>query len=301
MTSAVRSIERRHEPASGALAMQVAVLAFALQDAGVKWLLQFYPLSELLALRSGIVLVFAGVFLGLRGQLRAVCRIDHPLPVFGRGFLIVGAFLSYFTALAYMPLADVMAIFFAVPILQSVLSGPLLGEAVGWRHYLAILVGFIGVLIMVGPTGAVYGWPTIAAVFAAIFYASAMVWSRALGSRVTPTQLTVTTNLVFFVVGGAIAPFVWRLPAPTAGGLLAVLAALSFAGHLGVAAAYRLTHVAVVAPLEYTAMPVAVVLGFWIWGDWPTWGTIAGLPFVIGSGVFIIWRENRSLQNARRA
>jgi drug/metabolite transporter (DMT)-like permease len=139
MVRAAQTIERRHEPTNGVLAMQGAVVAFALQDAGVKWLLQFYALPELLALRSAIILIFTGIFLACRGRLWATCRLEQPLPVFGRGALIAGAFLCYFTALTYMPLADVMAIFFAVPILESVLSGPLLGEAVGWRRYLAIL------------------------------------------------------------------------------------------------------------------------------------------------------------------
>jgi drug/metabolite transporter (DMT)-like permease len=114
-------------------------------------------------------------------------------------------------------------------------------------------------------------------------------------------QLTLTTNLVFFVVGGVIAPFVWQMPAPMTDGLLLVLATLSFAGHFGLAAAYKFAPVAIIAPLEYTAMPVAVLLGFLIWGDWPTWGTVAGIPFVIGSGIFIVWRESRDSRAAGRA
>jgi len=293
MAVSSRGAERRHEPVNGALAMQGAVIAFTLQDAGVKWLLQTLPLPEVLALRSGTVLLLVGLYLAARGQLRSVARLDRPWQVFGRGALIVGAFLCYFTALTYMPLADVVAIFFAAPLIQSLLSWPLLGEAVGWRRQLAIVVGFVGVLIMVGPAGAIYGWPTLGAVAAAVFYAGAMVWSRALGPRATPVQLTLATNVAFLAVGGALTPFVWITPGAFDAGLLVAMAALSFGGHIGLATAYKLAPVSIVAPLDYTAMPLAVVLGVVVWGDWPTWGTVAGVPLVIASGAFIVWREHR--------
>ncbi|SDF93157.1 Permease of the drug/metabolite transporter (DMT) superfamily [Limimonas halophila] len=285
--------ERHHDPLNGALAMQGAVIAFTLQDAGIKWLLETYAVAEVLALRSAIVIACMGLVLGLRGKLLRAVRPDRMVQVYGRGALIVCAFFAYFTALIYMPLPDVVAIFFAAPLIQSLLSWPVLGEAVGWRRLSAIFAGFVGVLIMVGPAGAIYGWPALAAVASAVFYAGAMVWSRALGPRATPVQLTFATNVAFLVAGGVALPVVWTTPAPVDAGFLALMAGLNFLGHIGLAAAYRLAPVAVVSPLDYTAMPLAVLLGVAVWGDWPTWGTVAGVPLVIASGAFILWREQR--------
>ena len=285
--------ERRNEPVNGALVMQAAVIAFTVQDAGMKWLLQSYALPELLAIRAGLVLVVVVAVLAVRRELRPTLRLSRPGPVFGRALLILGAFVCYFTALTHMPLADVVAIFFAAPLIQAALSWPLLGEAVGWRRTLAAGVGFVGVVVMVGPAGALYGWPTLAAIGASVFYAGAMVWSRALGSHATPTQLALATNVAFFVAGGAITPFVWQTPTGFDAMLLVGIALLSFGAHVGLAAAYRLAPVAVVAPLDYTALPLAVALGVVIWGDWPTWGTVAGVPLVVGAGAYVVWRERQ--------
>jgi len=290
---ASRAADRRHEPVNGALAMQGAVVAFTVQDAGVKWLLQSYALPEILALRAAIVVVLMAVLLGVRRRLGQTLRLDQPVQVFARGGLIVAAFFAYFTALDHMPLPDVVAIFFAAPLIQSLLSWPLLGEAVGWRRVLAVVVGFLGVLIMVGPAGALYGWSALAAVASAVFYAGAMVWSRALGPRASPTQLTWTTNLAFLLAGGVLTPFVWQAPGSLDLALFTAVAGLSFLGHIALATAYTLAPVSIVAPLDYTAMPLAVLLGVAIWGDWPTWGTVAGVPLVIASGAFIVWRERR--------
>lgn len=285
--------ERRNEPINGSLVMQTAVIAFTVQDAGMKWLLQSHALPELLAIRAGIVLVVATGLLAARRELRRTLMLSRPAPAFGRALLILGAFACYFTALSYMPLADVVAIFFAAPLIQAALSWPVLGEAVGWRRISAIAVGFVGVVVMTGPAGAVYGWPTLAAVGSSVFYAAAMVWSRALGSHATPTQLALATNVAFFVAGGAVTPFVWQTPTGFEAALLVGVALLSFGAHIGLAAAYRLAPVAVVAPLDYTALPLAVVLGVVIWGDWPTWGTVAGVPLVVGAGAYVVWRERQ--------
>lgn len=164
-----------------------------------------------------------------------------------------------------MPLADVVAIFFAVPLIQAVLSWSLLGEAVGWRRISAIAVGFVGMVVMTGSAGAVYGWPTLAAVGSGVFCAAAMVWSRALGSHATSTQLALATNVAFFVASGAVTSLVWQTPTGFETALLVGIALLSSGAHVGLAAAYRLPPVAAVAPLDYTALPLAVVLGVVIW------------------------------------
>ena len=281
---------RADRPMQGAAIMMAAVLAFAVEDAVMKVLLTRHAVPQLLALRSATVLVALAVVLAWRGGARAAVIPPRPLHVYGRGALIVAGMACYFTALQDMALADVVAIFFAAPLIQASLSWPLLGEAVGWRRHLATAIGFAGVLIMVAPAGRLYGWPAALALASAFFYAAAMVWSRALGTHAGPLQLTIAVNIIYVAVFGAATPLVWLPPTLADGGWIVVMAALMLAGHVGLAAAYALAPVSVVAPLDYLSLPAAVGLGVLIFGDWPTWGTLAGVPLVIASGIYVVHR-----------
>ena len=271
----------------------LAALAFGLfsvMDALVKWLSAAYPVPQILVFNALFALVPVAVMVARRGglaQLRTRRLGLHLL----RGLLgTTSAFLAFY-AYSRLPLADAYAIIFATPLLITALSVPILGEAVGWRRWSAVVVGFFGILVMLRPGVAPIGLGSVAALGAACASACGALLVRKLSVTETTTSIAFYSNLMAVVLIGIAFSPMFVVPRLLDLGLMAASGLLSGTALLMLIGAYRRSPAALVAPFQYSQMLWAIVLGALVWGDLPQPATLLGAAIVAGSGLFILYRE----------
>ncbi len=186
------------------------------------------------------------------------------------------------------------SILFATPFLVAVLSGPILGEWIGWRRWIAILVGFSGVLLVTRPGFGGIHPAALLSVLSAICYALYTISTRIL-ARTDSNQTTLFyTNLVGAAVMIPIVPFVWTTPHdPLIIGLMTVAGAFASVGHYMLIAAHRRAPASTLAPFIYAQLISVLILGYFVFGNLPTAWTLAGAAIVVGSGLYILNRERK--------
>lgn len=240
-------------------------------------------------------------------QGRNAFRAKRPFLNLLRGALHGAASLCFFAAVKYMPLADVFAIYFVEPFILTALSALFLGETVGWRRWLAILVGFGGAMIVIQPSWEVFGTTALLPVLCAFLFALYMFLNRAIGNADSPMTMQIMSGVggtVFMGVAmmlghAANSPdFTPSLPINTLGfALLVLLGVLSGYLHLLVVKAFRMAPLSVLAPFQYFEIIAATVLGYSLFGDFPTPSKWLGIGIIVGSGLFILWREHKRNRN----
>ncbi|RMD62011.1 MAG: DMT family transporter [Alphaproteobacteria bacterium] len=280
------------DPARGIALMILAAGLYAIMDALVKWLGPTYPTLQLVFIRSLFALVPLGLVLMREGTLAGL-RTRHPFGHAARALLGIISLAAFFHAYASMPLADVVAISFAAPLFVTALSVPLLGERVGVRRWSAVVIGFVGVVVMVRPGPGMMQSAAWIALLGTVLYALVMISVRKLGRTETSTAIVFYYSLASIVVAGAFMPFQWVAPT---GGDWALLIAMGLVGGIGQIAmtnAFRHADVAVVAPFDYTTMVWAVAIGYGVWGDVPALNVWLGMAVVMASGLYIVHREAR--------
>jgi drug/metabolite transporter (DMT)-like permease len=274
--------------ARGATAMVFGVAAFAVHDMVGKVIVERYPVVQMLALRSGLALLMLCAIVARRGGIPPLTRAVLGAHVVRLGAML-GAIFLFFTALRELPLADATAIAFGAPFVMLALSGPLLREHVPAGAWGAVIVGFVGVLVIVRP-GADVEPAALLAVAASFLYALGMLTTRHLGR--TESVL----SMLFWMIAGQCLiallalPLVWEPVEPEHWPLLGALAALNLLGQLGLVRAFSLAPVSVVAPFEYTALLWAAALGFVVFGDVPSARLWAGAAIIIAAGIYTTFR-----------
>ncbi|WP_395677719.1 DMT family transporter [Inquilinus sp.] len=283
----------RQSAAQGIALYAGGVFILCIMDAMIKWLSADYPIAQIVFFRASIGLVPTLVMLLRPPGLKAL-RTQRVWAHLLRGLVgVIGTF-GFFWAFAVMPLADAYAIGFAAPMFITAMSVPILGEKVGTRRWLAVLVGFAGVLIMIRPGGGgTFGGGGAIALIATAAYALSMVLVRLYSRTESNASLIFYATLVIVAVAGVQMPFVWVTPTWADAGLLAVLGLLGGIGAIMMAQAYRVATPSIVVPFEYTGMIWGVGLGFLIWGDMPDLWIWVGSGIVIASGLYIVHRETR--------
>jgi drug/metabolite transporter (DMT)-like permease len=284
-------MNRRHPHFHATLLMLLAVLMFAMMDAGLKLLSPRYPSLQVAALRglSSLPLVAAWVLATV--PLRSLLRVHWPLHLL-RGALGVAMMVGFVYGLRTMPLSTAYAIFFVSPLLVTAMAGPLLHEKVGAGRWLAIAIGLIGVLVILRPTGA--GMMTaggLAVLIAAICYAAGAITVRMLAQR-DSTQAMVFWFMLLLSLGA----WVLALPGwkPLASGDIWIIAGIGLAGSLAQVAlteAFRRGEASLIAPLEYTALVWGVTLDVALWGVLPDGVTWIGAGIIVASGFYLLRRE----------
>ncbi|MBT9370161.1 DMT family transporter [Rhizobium sp. CSW-27] len=230
-------------------------------------------------------------------------KVKRPWMNMLRGALHAGASLMFFTAVKYMPLADVFAIYFVEPFMLTILSALFLGERVGWRRWLAILVGFGGAMIVIQPSFALFGWTSLLPVACAALFTLYLFLNRALGDGDSPLTMQMMSGVggtlfmgVVLVAGhmAGVDDFHMSLPGSGLGVvLLLILGSLSGYVHLLVVRCFRMASVSLLAPFQYFEIISATVLGYLLFADFPTPSKWLGIAIIVASGLFIIWREQR--------
>jgi S-adenosylmethionine uptake transporter len=208
-----------------------------------------------------------------------------------RALSAVATGMAGFYAFSVLPMATCYAIFFAMPLLITLLAIPLLGEKVGLRRGAAVLIGLLGVLVVLRPGSEPLTTGHLAALFAAFAGALTSVIVRKIGAEERSAVLLLYPMIASVVVAGAAMPFVY-LPMPVEHlGLMAVIAALGLVASLLIIAAYRAAPAVIVAPMQYSQILWAAVYGALFFGESVDLWTGVGAAIIIASGIFILWRE----------
>ena len=274
----------------------VAVFVFSIVDAAAKWLGQTYEPAQIVFFRHLFGLIPVAVFIWQGGGFAAL-RTRRPFAHVLRGVLMVTTRMLFLSALRGMPLA----VAFTAPLFITALSGPLLGERVGARRWAAVVIGFLGALIMVRPGTEAFRAEALLALASAFIFALAMLLTRRLSRTETSAALVTHTTLVAGLASLPFAIFVWQPPAGGDIGLFALVGiGGGFASYLLVVA-YRNAPAAVVAPFYYSALIWASILGWVLWRDAPDPAVWIGAAIVAGAGVYITRREMALGRRAREA
>lgn len=273
--------------------MLTALVLFSCLDATAKYLVQRrgLPVIEVVWLRFlGQVAYMVAIWKVFR--LPALLQTSQLGAQLARSALMLGTTAFNFLALAHLRLDQTITVVFLTPLTVALLAGPLLGEWVGWRRMLAILAGFVGVVIAVW-RGADSIDPAFLYSFGSMLcYAAFMLLTRAIAGRDLPF-VTLFYSMLVGAVG--MAPFAlasWATPRDaTSWLLLAALGAFGGTGHFLFIHAYRLAPASTIAPFLYFQLIAMVSLGYLVFGDAPDLRTVAGLTVVIGSGLYLFARE----------
>ncbi len=281
-------------PAFGAIALcLLAMLLFALLDATAKHLSATLHVPLLV---WGRYLAHLLLMLTLVPSLkRALVITKRPGWMLLRGLSLVAVTLLGQLAMRTLPLAETTALVFVAPLLVGVLAGPLLGEQVRVRHWLALCAGFAGVLLIVRPGGTLDGLGVACALAAGVCYAAYQLLTRALASSEPPLRLLFYTALVGTLLMSPMLPITWdgRLPTPMQALLIASLGVYGAVGHFLLIRAFRESPASRLAPLLYMQLVWAVLLGWLIFAQWPDRLTIAGMLIIVVSGLSSVWQRGQ--------
>ena len=287
-------------PLRGMLIMASAMIVLPVMDAIAKYMATFEAMSpgQVTFYRFFFQLVCTLPLLLAGG---AVLKTKRPWMNLLRGVLHGAASLLFFVAVKYMPLADVFAIYFVEPFMLACLSALFLGDKVGWRRWLAIVVGFGGAMIVIQPSFEIFGLKALLPVACAFLYAIYLFMNRAIGEADSPLAMQTMAGVggTIFMAGALLlgnatgaADFGLSLPASWLGlALLLILGSISGYAHILVVRAFRLAPLSLLAPFQYFEIISATVLGYALFGDFPNLSKWIGIAIIVGSGLFIIWRE----------
>jgi drug/metabolite transporter (DMT)-like permease len=271
--------------------MVTGMALFTLNDAMGKWLVESCPVPLILAVRSAAALLIL-LPLVLKAGVLNVFKVPAPGYHLLRIVLIVAEIALFYLAVRDLPLADVMTIYMAAPLLVTALSAPLLGEKVGVRRWIAVGVGFVGVVLVLRPGGDFLSAGTPIALAGSLTFALTLISTRSLRGASGLTLIT-TQTLGVGVAGAAALPLVWVTPSLLEFCLLGVLGVVALIAHVLVNKSLKLSPAAVVAPYQYTSLVWAIALGWAVWGDVPEWPVGIGAALIIGSGLFVFHQEQQ--------
>lgn len=301
------------DPARAILFVLIAVFCGTVNDMGIKLLSGDYPLHQTIFFRSVVALSVCLLFLLREGGI-TLLRTDRPGLHLMRAGLVMISNMTFFAALAVMPLAAATALFFVAPLFITILAIPVLGEPVGRHRLTAIAIGLAGVAVMMAPGvdwGEIGRISLLLPLAAAACYSGMQVLTRKLGARSTASAMAVYIQVCFLVVStlffviagdgrfaeGATHPSVifllraWVWPAPEDIPLFLMIGVMSAMIGYFMGLAYRLGTASVVASFEYAALPLAIFWGWTVFGEVPRPAVWIGIALIAGAGLYVFARE----------
>lgn len=282
----------------GMICMVLAMALFAANDAGTKYAVKSVPVSEVMFLRGGFALAFLMAVLWWRNEFRDMPKIfDWQVSL--RGFAEAANGVLLISALAFIPLGNVITIIQLVPFLMTVIAAATLGENVGWRRWLAVGAGFVGVIFVVKPATGAFDAASLFALTATFTILLRDMLARSIGGRVPAFVVALASILAGILVGAAGATFqAWQIPdamtllSCSASGICLVLA------QYFIVLAYRDTELSAVAPFRYSIVLFAVIYGFVFFREIPDVWSFAGMTIMILAGLYMLQREASRSRNA---
>lgn len=294
----------------GATCAAVAVVFFSINDVAIKFLSGGYALHQVVLIRSVIGLLIIVFVIAPLTSGWAVARTRKLKMHMLRGLCVVLANMTFFLGLAAMPFADAVAIFFISPLVITLFSVLFLGEVVGPRRWVAIAVGFIGVLVMMRPGTQAFQVASFLPLVAAFCYAGIHIITRRIGGTESAATMAFYIQIMFIIVGVLFGLVVgdgrfgdlsdpslafllraWRWPVPSDYPIFLVIGVgIAVAGYL-ISQAYRVAEASYVAPFEYLALPMSVIWGMTVFDEFPDGWDYFGMVLILGAGLFTVWRE----------
>jgi drug/metabolite transporter (DMT)-like permease len=290
MPSQLPSLAARDNPKLGLCLVIVSTVLLSIVWALAKVLSAYYPIEEISFFRSALAFVPVGIMVAANGG-RPLLRTRRLAGHIWRSVIGVTSMVLGFVSYHLMPLADAVALSFTAPLLVTALSVPLLGEKVGLRRWSAVLVGFLGVLLILQPDGALLNLGALAALGGAVGTALVMVTIRQLNRTEQPTTIVFYYTLFSTLLTALPLPVVWVTPTWPDAVLLMATGLVGGTSQYFMTRALSLTGAAVIGPFNYVSLLWAALFGWVIWGDIPAAHVFAGSAVVVASGVFIFYCE----------
>jgi len=275
----------------GIVLMLATVVLFSFMDAAAKWLSRDIPVLQIVWARYVLFLAL-GLAPALRLGFVALARTRRPALQLARSAFLVGSTLCALTAYTHLPLADANSIGSTAPLIVTILSAVVLGEAVGIRRWSAVIAGLVGVLIIVRPGIATVDLYAAFPLGAACLYASYQIATRVLSTIDTGATTLFYSGAVGAVALSIVVPFVWVPPTWQQWGLLALVGLLGTAAHLCIIQALTAAPASLLQPFAYVQLPCMVALGFVVFGDFPDALTFLGAGIIVASGLYT-WHRTR--------
>lgn len=302
---------RVHSNVRGVMFLVLGMLIFSLQDVAVKWIGGDYPVLEIVTFRSITAVPLTLLLFRFEGGHGLPQTRQHKQEII-RGLAYFLSYTTYFMGLAALPLAEIAGIKFSGPLMITALSVLMLGERVGPRRWLALLVGFAGVLLIVRPGLSNFNIGSLFILISVLFYALAAILTRTLQATDSSATMSYYSSLVYLVATLILAPLViavgdlpgahpgiaflfrpWALPTLLDMLVMFGLGMIWAGGMYCVARAYSLALASVAAPFEYLALPINAMWGFVIWHEIPLLTTWAGALLALLSGLYVLYRERK--------
>jgi drug/metabolite transporter (DMT)-like permease len=290
--------------------VMLAVMMASTQDMIVKSVSGVYPAYEMVIFRSVTSVLILGIWLGVKGGLRTLATPYLPR-ILLRSLVLCSAYFAYILSLSSMAMANTVSIYFTLPLFVAALSGWGLGEKVPLHRWIAIIAGFVGVLVMVRPATGSFQPASLLALYSAFAYAVGQMMGRSLSQKVDTLVISNWQNMIYLIVaivmglvvyifglaneGNKTLAFLTRPPSWPEPSHYAVLLSMGFLAAVAMMAyvnAYRSAPANFVAPFEYSAMIWAVLYGALFFHDFPDFWTLVGAAIVVSAGLFMLWRDH---------
>ena len=294
--AALRRLIGRVAPASsssrGLIVVLLSYFFFALHDAMVKVLVAHYDAPQILFIRSLTVVVLC-LTLGGRGVVTRGLFSPVRGKLLTRAVLTLVAWLLYYSSARYLELPQLITIYFASPLIIAVMAGPMLGEKVTAIRWVALALGFVGVLLAARPHGGSHLLPILCVGTAAVIWAYAMILMRQIASELRGFDQVFVIAILFLVTCGASLPFLWKTPSLPALLLMLSLGIMSTIAQLLLIEGVKLAQASVIAPMEFSGLLWSFVFGYLIFGDIPNADIFFGAGFILLSGGMVVTSEIR--------
>lgn len=282
----------------GVMLIMVAVFLFSCMDTLAKFMLKSYPIPPLIWARYSFHLMFMLILLGPRMGLNLV-RTTRPGIQLLRGLLLVGSTVMFYLSLQFLPLAEAAAISFVGPVLVTVLSGPMLGERVTTRQWLAVTLGFIGVLIIIRPGGNLFAPTVVFPLLCAVLFSLYQIITRKVAGRENPYTTLFFTAFVGAVVTTLALPFAWQTPLWWQWGVMLLIGMLGGTGHFLMIRAVEHASPMALAPFVYSQLVWSTVLAWLAFGDLPDGVSLLGMMVIVLAGMLAVnWQRMRRRTDA---
>ena len=302
--------DRGRSAAFGIFCAIGAAIAFSTNDMLIKLLSGDYPLHQIVFIRAFVALILTlAILMPLEGGWANI-KTSRPFAHLFRGFCVVVANTAFFAGIAVIPLAEATAVFFVAPLIITGLSVLLLRETVGFRCWLAVIAGLVGVFVVVRPGAASFSPVILLPLLAAVAYAALQIMTRAMGLTERASTMAMYIQVTFLVVsaGAGLAlgdgrfagndndalEFLlrpWVVPDPSDAFTMLGIGCLSATAGYLIALAYRGTEAGLIAPFEYIALVMAVFWGIAVWGEVPDLATWSGIALIMGAGIYVAASE----------
>ena len=265
-------------------------LSLTINDAMAKYLTQSYPVGQVMALRGLSIIILLIAFLFLMNNLQAL-KFFSWKGHFLRAGAVTGSTFLFITGLSLLPITDAIAIAFVAPILTTILGVVVLREAVSWKRWAAIFVGFFGVVIILQPTSDAFKIAAIAPLGAAAFGAVRDVITRAISGSENSLSILFTSMLMITIAGFLTYPLGWSAVKPSHIWIFITSSLLVGLAQYLMIEAFRLGEVALISPFKYSSLLWATLIGLVIWNDLPSKHVVLGAFILILSGIYLLRNE----------